>query len=85
MSDEPRFATGGIVPRMGEVRLAHGLSTGATMLLRELPRFPSASDEVGPGAPVVPDRVEDLEALRRVSDAALGEELMRRRDVRERA
>lgn len=44
--------------------------------------FPSASDDVGTGIPRTPDGPEDLAALRRVSDAAIGDELFRRREAR---
>jgi len=44
--------------------------------------FPSASDDVGAGIFSPPDAAEDLGALRRVSDAAIGDELFRRREAR---
>jgi hypothetical protein len=44
--------------------------------------FPSASDDVGTGIFSPPDAPEDLAALRRVSDAAIGDELFRRCEAR---
>lgn len=44
--------------------------------------FPSAFDDEAPAGPPVVDAPEDVEALARVSDAALGRELMRRREAR---
>jgi hypothetical protein len=44
--------------------------------------FPSASDDEALGRPLRADAAEDLDALRRVSDAAIGDELFRRREAR---
>jgi hypothetical protein len=44
--------------------------------------FPSASDDEALGRHLRADAAEDLAALRRVSDAAIGDELFRRREAR---
>ena len=45
--------------------------------------FPSAHADEAPGRRRQADTAEDLAALARVTDAALGEELMRRRALRD--